>query len=245
MNNVPTVSDTKRAFYNAHTRPINSIYRRVVEELLVEMHLLSVNDNFTYDPLFALGVVTSFDRFMDGYRPEADRTSIFSALCQALQQSPDTYRRDAETMLQAVSDVELGSLLGWLQGENSLAPEPLQGVLNAIAHRPTFKYSRLFGVGLFTILEKVDATLLKQKTEERIKLLQPVTDHLNLPLDKLQKDLETYASNLEKMAQAKIVMEEAVQAERKKREQREQERKAKAAATDAPPASDTPDQAVS
>ncbi|NEQ21393.1 MAG: photosystem II biogenesis protein Psp29, partial [Microcoleus sp. SIO2G3] len=28
MNNVRTVSDTKRDFYNHHTRPINSIYRR-------------------------------------------------------------------------------------------------------------------------------------------------------------------------------------------------------------------------
>jgi len=41
VNNVRTVSDTKRAFYTLHTRPINTIYRRVVEELIVEMHLLS------------------------------------------------------------------------------------------------------------------------------------------------------------------------------------------------------------
>ncbi|HAX86545.1 MAG TPA: photosystem II biogenesis protein Psp29, partial [Cyanobacteria bacterium UBA11370] len=66
MNNVRTVSDTKRDFYNCHTRPINSIYRRVVEELMVEMHLLSVNVDFRYDPIYALGVVTSFNRFMQG-----------------------------------------------------------------------------------------------------------------------------------------------------------------------------------
>ncbi|MFM8003381.1 MAG: photosystem II biogenesis protein Psp29, partial [Dolichospermum sp.] len=49
VNNVRTVSDTKKTFYTLHTRPINTIYRRVVEELMVEMHLLSVNVDFSYD----------------------------------------------------------------------------------------------------------------------------------------------------------------------------------------------------
>lgn len=74
MSNVRTVSDTKRSFYNDHTRPINSIYRRVVDELMVEMHLHSVNADYRYEPLYALGVVTTFDRFMQSYRPESDKT---------------------------------------------------------------------------------------------------------------------------------------------------------------------------
>ncbi|MFM6203351.1 MAG: photosystem II biogenesis protein Psp29, partial [Dolichospermum sp.] len=81
MNNVRTVSDTKRTFYTLHTRPINTIYRRVVEELMVEMHLLSVNVDFSYDAIYALGVVTTFDRFMEGYQPEQDQESIFQAIC--------------------------------------------------------------------------------------------------------------------------------------------------------------------
>ena len=43
VTNLKTVSDTKRSFYTHYNKPINSVYRRVVEELLVEMHLLSVN----------------------------------------------------------------------------------------------------------------------------------------------------------------------------------------------------------
>ncbi|MEO1521535.1 MAG: photosystem II biogenesis protein Psp29, partial [Cyanobacteria bacterium J06633_2] len=35
MSNVRTVSDTKRQFYKLHSRPISSIYRRIVEELIV------------------------------------------------------------------------------------------------------------------------------------------------------------------------------------------------------------------
>ena len=230
MNNVPTVSDSKRAFYAAHARPINSIYRRVVEELLVEMHLLSVNSVFAYDPVFALGVINSYDRFMESYRPAEDKESILNAVCGALNQDVATYRRDAEAILAAVDGADDKTVLGWLAGELDGAPEAVQNTVKRIAGQEAFKYSRLFGIGLFTLLEKANPEMLKKKPEEQFEQLQPLIDHLHLPGDKLKKDLETYASNLEKMAQAKIVMEEAVQAERKKRAQREEERKAREAA---------------
>jgi photosystem II biogenesis protein Psp29 len=80
VDKIRTVSDSKRDFYTRHTRPINSVYRCVVEELLVEMHLLSVNVDFHYDPIYALGVVTSFEKFMEGYRP-GRINRIFLMLC--------------------------------------------------------------------------------------------------------------------------------------------------------------------
>jgi hypothetical protein len=49
-----------------------------------------------------------------------------------------------------------------------------------------------------------------------------------LPADKITKDLELYSSNLEKMTQARQVMQDILAADKKKREQRERE---KAAAT--------------
>lgn len=196
----------------------------------MEMHLLSVNSVFTYDPIFALGVINSYDRFMESYRPEEDRSSILHAICRALNQDVVTYRQDAEAMLGAVADVDEKTLLSWLSGSLDGAPEMMQRTVGALAGQDDFKYSRLFGVGLFTLLEQAGAKLLKLKSEEQSEQLQPIADTLHLPIDKLKKDLETYASNLEKMAQAKVVMEEAIQAERKKRAKREDERKAKAAA---------------
>ena len=70
MNTVRTVSDTKKDFYLAFPKPVNQVYRRVVDELLVEVHLLKVNQTFVYDAIFALGFVTTFDRFTVGYKPE-------------------------------------------------------------------------------------------------------------------------------------------------------------------------------
>ncbi|MBD2022196.1 photosystem II biogenesis protein Psp29 [Leptolyngbya sp. FACHB-36] len=242
MNNVRTVSDTKRAFYTTHTRPINSIYRRVVEELMVEMHLLAVHADFRYDPFYALGVVTSFDRFMQGYRPEQDKASIFEGLCRALQDDPQRYRQDAERLQSLASRLSGKELVAWLSlGESAPDANDLQEQLRGIAHNAKFKYSRLFAIGLFTLVEQGDADLVKDETQ-RVAALKQICTALNLPEDKLQKDLDLYRSNLEKMAQARIVMEDALKAERKKREERE---KAKAVTSAASDASEPRDEAAS
>ena len=224
MNNVRTVSDTKRDFYNNHTRPVNSIYRRVVEELMVEMHLLSVNVDFRYDPIYALGVVTSFNRFMQGYRPERDKDSIFDALCQAVGNNTQQYKQDAEQLKALSGRLSGKELVSWFSAPTFFdAAGDLHNTVAAIANNPKFKYSRLFAIGLYTLLEQADPDLVKDE-KQRNEALKQIGSALNLPEDKLQKDLELYRSNLEKMAQVQSVIEDAIQADRKKREQRANEK---------------------
>ncbi|MEB3337374.1 MAG: photosystem II biogenesis protein Psp29 [Leptolyngbyaceae bacterium] len=235
MNTVRTVSETKRSFYTLHTRPVHSIYRRVVEELMVEMHLLSVNANFRYDPIYALGVVSSFNQFMQGYRPEADKDSIFSALCQALGNDAQQYQQDAaqlEAMAQQLSAEELVTKMS--QPGNSDIPANLQAALQQISENAQFKYSRLFAIGLFTLLELADSELVKDETR-RLETLKQLCEALHLPIDKLQKDLDLYRSNLEKMAQARLVMEDLLKADRKQQEKRAQEKNAVATTQEAAP----------
>ncbi|MBC1238115.1 inositol phosphatase [Nostoc linckia z18] len=223
MNNVRTVSDTKRTFYNLHTRPINTIYRRVVEELMVEMHLLSVNIDFSYNPIYALGVVTTFDRFMEGYQPERDRESIFNALCQAIEQDPQRYRQDAERLRNVAKDLPIQDLIAWLSQTSNLDRDAdLQAQLQAIANNSNFKYNRLFAIGVFSLLELSDAELVKD--EKRLtEALKAIAAGLHLSDDKFIKDLELYRSNLDKMVQALAVMADMLSADRKKREQRKQQ----------------------
>lgn len=196
---------------------------------MVEMHLLAVNVDFRYDPFYALGVVTSFNRFMQGYRPENDKDSIFDGLCRALEDDPQRYRQDADRLQALASRLSSQDLIAWLQQAN-LQPEfhDLQTALQAIVHNAKFKYSRLFAIGLYTLLETADSEMLKDEAQ-RVDALKQACVALNLPEDKLQKDLELYRSNLEKITQARIVMEDALQADRKKREEREQAKAASAA----------------
>lgn len=223
MELLRTVSDTKRTFYSLHTRPINTIYRRVVEELMVEMHLLLVNVDFSYNPIYALGVVTTFDRFMEGYTPERDKESIFNAICQAVEQEPQRYRQDAERLQSVAQSLPVNDLVAWLSQANHLQQDAdLQAQLQAIANNPNFKYSRLFAIGLFTLLELSNPDLVKDE-KQRTEALKTIATGLHISDDKLNKDLELYRSNIDKMTQALVVMADMLSADRKKREQRQQQ----------------------
>lgn len=224
MNNVRTVSDTKRAFYNAHTRPINAIYRRVVEELMVEMHLLLVNTDFDYDAVYALGVVSVFDRFMAGYEPDRDKQSIYSALIQSVQGDPAQYRRDAEEVLTAAKTVpSVEAFKSLLEDAKTNGGDSLQGNLNKVITNSKFKYSRLFATGLYNVVEVIDADILADK-EKRETLLKELAQTLGFNDELLIKDIELYRGNLEKMAQAQEVMKDMVEAEKKKQAKREQDK---------------------
>ncbi|WP_295614912.1 photosystem II biogenesis protein Psp29 [Chamaesiphon sp. GL140_3_metabinner_50] len=231
MNNQSTVSDTKRNFYSQHTRPINSIYRRVVEELMVEMHLLSTNVDFAYNPIYALGVVSSFDRFMTSYRPETDKQSIFVALCESMGGNAQQYRTDATGVSEFASSMQEQDIVSWLaHPEASGSGAQIAGTIESIASNPKFKYSRLFGIGLFTILEQAAPAILKDEKKREAAILQ-IGAAMHLPTDKVQKDLDTYRSNLDKLVQMEAVMADLAEAERKKREKRDL---AKATATAVP-----------
>lgn len=222
MSNVRTVSDTKRTFYSLHTRPINTVYRRVVEELMVEMHLLSVNVDFSYNSIYALGVVTTFDRFMEGYQPEADKESIFNALVAAIEDNPQRYRQDAQRLIALAKSLSTEDLIACLsQNQPSTEPE-LEAQLQAIANNSKFKYNRLFGIGLFSMLEQSNPEFVKDE-KLRTQANKAIATGLHISEDKLNRDLELYRSNLEKMAQAMVVMADMLAADRKKREQRAQQ----------------------
>lgn len=223
MDTLRTLSETKRTFYTLHTRPLNSIYRRVIEELLVEMHLLTVNVDFKYDPIYALGAVTVFDTFMQGYEPEKDKESIFNAICKAVEHDPQQYRQDAERVKSIVQNASGEAVMAWLSESKPLDQAgDLNEVLQSIKDNPRFKYSRLFIIGFYTILETANPDLVSddQKREE---ILESCCQALNLPKDKVDKDLDLYRSNLEKMQQARSVLEDVVKADRKQRERRQEQ----------------------
>ena len=224
MNNIRTVSDTKKAFYNSHTRPINSIYNRVVEELLVEMHLISVNVNYSYNPFYALGIVTAFDRFMEGYSPEQDKVSIFNALIQAQEEEPDKYRADAKGLEDLAGQMSGQDLLSWIcLSAHRDDAQHLQDNLRAISDSDKFKYNRLFAIGLFTLLEIANTDLVKEE-QQRTGAIKEISQALKLPEEKLLKDIDMYRSNVERIIQARNAMEDSLMAAKKKREKRSLEK---------------------
>jgi len=194
-----------------------------VEELMVEMHLLSVNVDFSYNSIYALGVVTTFERFMQGYLPEREKESVFNALLQAVEEDPQRYKQDAQRLQGLAQSLPSRELITWLSQTNPLDLDAeLQFSLQTIANNPNFKYNRLFAIGIFSLLELSDPELVKDE-KQRTEALKTIATGLHLSDDKLSKDLELYRSNLDKMTQAMVVMADIVLADRKKREQRTQQ----------------------
>ena len=233
VTNLKTVSDTKRAFYTHYNKPINSVYRRVVEELLVEMHLLSVNADFESDPIYYLGVVNCFERLMQGYQPDKDKEAIFNALCRSVDGEPESYRAQAGNLLAIAKEKSLEELVSWLGNPTAIeGSENIVDTLKSIAANSNFKYSRPFAIGIYTLLEEADSQSLEDK-DKRNEIFENIAKTLVLPEEKMKKDLDLYRSNLEKMDQVLKAIEDTLQASRKQREKRAQEKQEKEAAAQA------------
>lgn len=243
VNTVRTVSDTKRAFYTLHTRPVSSVYRRVVEELMVEIHLLRVNEDFRYDPIFALGVVGTFDRFMVGYEPEPDRDSIFNALCRAEEIDPVQFRAEAESAKAAVAGRSSEDLLTWVTQSAASGGAGLAGTLHTIAANPKFKYSRLFAIGFYNLLESADPALVAEEAKLN-EFIEKLAAPLNLSVSKIQRDLELYRGNLDKLEQARKALAEFIEGERRRQQQRAEELQKQATAAEEVSAPPEPDSAA-
>ncbi|MCS6959155.1 MAG: photosystem II biogenesis protein Psp29 [Pseudanabaenaceae cyanobacterium SKYGB_i_bin29] len=218
MNTVPTVADTKRTFLRAFPHPISAVYRKIIDELLVELHLLTVDTTFRYDCVFALGTVTIFDQFMEGYR--GDVQPLWEALIRSVRLDPQQLRQDAQKLIELVDSYpqEVQQLLTSLKSTIDLSP--LDAHWQAIAANPRFKYSRLFAVGLFTLIAKLTPEEA-QRTDLLKQACQALYPHWGLenshPADRFLRDLDIYRSNLEKVQQTKQMMADLVEAERKKK----------------------------
>ncbi|MQL97629.1 hypothetical protein Taro_030327 [Colocasia esculenta] len=196
----PTVSETKLNFLRSYKRPIPSVYNTVLQELLVQQHLMRYKRTYLYDPVFALGFVTVYDQLMEGYPSNDDRDTIFRAYIQALNEDPDQYRSDAQKLEEWARLQNAASLVEFPSREGEV-----EEILKSIATRAKqgdFSYSRFFAVGLFRLLE------LSNATEPSI--LEKLCTALNVNKRSVDRDLDVYRNLLSKLVQAKELLKEYV-----------------------------------
>jgi photosystem II biogenesis protein Psp29 len=215
-----TVADSKRAFHAAFPHVISPIYRRMVDELLVELHLLSHQQGFQPDPLFASGLIQVFDAFSRGYRPESQREPLLAALCSATGFDAAELRRLRDSAVEAIGANRVEEVNQWIERQGDGAPDPLGAALASI-RRPDFHYSRLMAVGLLSLLEQAQGADALDPQELR-RYAHDLAAAMGLLRDRVDKDLAIYAANLEKLAQAVELMEETVAAERRRRERQQE-----------------------
>ncbi|XP_010467756.1 PREDICTED: protein THYLAKOID FORMATION 1, chloroplastic [Camelina sativa] len=215
-DDVPPVSETKSNFLKAYKRPIPSIYNTVLQELIVQQHLMRYKRTYRYDPVFALGFVTVYDQLMDGYPSDQDRDAIFKAYIQALNEDPKQYRIDAQKMEEWARSQTSASLVDFSSKEGEVE-SLLKDIAGRAGSKEGFSYSRFFAVGLFRLLELASAT---DPT-----VLDKLCTSLNINKKSVDRDLDVYRNLLSKLVQAKELLKEYVEREKKKQGERAESQK--------------------
>ena len=205
MAGTQTIADSKRAFHQAFPHVIAPLHRRIADELLVELHLLSHQDSFQAGQLFSVGLITVFTRFTKGYRPEEHRDDLLAAICSSNGFDVAQIKSEAEGSLEEAAGQTGDKFNSWIK--KLQLPEQ--------SH-----YSRLMAVGLLAMMEAAHGELKGEDAAELRKKAVEISKQIGMPEARVEKDLGIFAASSERMEQAVELMEETLAAERRKKEKR-------------------------
>jgi photosystem II biogenesis protein Psp29 len=194
-----TVSDSKKLFHEQFPYVIPGLYKRIVDEMLVELNLLNHQNEFTVDNLFCVGLTETFKELTKGYKPEKHVDLLFESLCSS-------------TNFEAKEIKEISQ-----QSINEFKDKSSKDILKSLEEKSNSKLypSRILNLGLYLIIS--NSQDLKGKNDiDKNKIINKTFEKLNLSTSKGEKDIGIYKSSISKMEQAKELIEELRIKEKKK-----------------------------
>jgi photosystem II biogenesis protein Psp29 len=187
-----TVSDSKKLFHEQFPYVIPGLYKRIVDEMLVELNLLNHQNEFIQDDLFCVGLTETFKELTKGYKPEEHLVVLFESLCNSSNFEPKKIKEASKKTLEEYKDKSLKEI-------SSLLIEKSTSNLYS---------SRILNLGIYLIIS--NATDFKDiKDSEKNKKISNIFDKLNLSFNKAEKDIGIYKNILIRMEQAKELLQEA------------------------------------
>ena len=198
-----TVSDSKKLFHEQFPYVIPGLYKRIVDEMLVELNLLNHQNEFAQDYLFCVGLTETFKELMKGYKPEKHLGVLFESLCSSTNFQAKEINEISQKSQKEFKDKSSGDIMKLLKEKSNSKLYP----------------SRILNLGMYIIISKSQD--LKGKNEsDTNKIISDIFDNLNLSINKAEKDIGIYKSSISKMKQAKELIEE-LSSKDKKREQKQ------------------------
>ena len=94
-----TVSDSKKLFHEQFPYVVPGLYKRIVDEMLVELNLLNHQNEFIQDDLFCFGLTETFKELTKGYKPEIHIELLFESLCNSSNFEPAKIREISKKTL--------------------------------------------------------------------------------------------------------------------------------------------------
>ena len=183
-----TISDSKSDFHKEFPYVIPPIYRKLADELLVELHLLSHQKNFREDSIFAAGLKEIFITFTSGYKPSEHVDKLFEAICNCNGFNPTAIKGSSEELLSKA---------------RSFTKEDLNAFLSKIINekKENDYYSRINAIGIYKLISEIPS--FKGIEEKDINNeIKNISESLGYQHTRVEKDISMYKSNIEKMKQA-------------------------------------------
>ena len=198
-----TVSDSKKLFHEQFPYVIPGLYKRIVDEMLVELNLLNHQNEFTQDYLFCVGLTETFKELMKGYKPDKHLNLLFKSLCSSTNFEAKEIKEISQNSQEEFKDKSSKDLLNLLKEKSNSKLYP----------------SRILNLGMYILIS--NSQDLKGKSESEINnIISDIIGKLGLSINKAEKDIGIYKSTLSKMEQAKELIEE-LRIKDKKKEQKQ------------------------
>ena len=186
-----TVSDSKKLFHEQFPYVIPGLYKRIVDEMLVELNLLNHQNEFTQDYLFCVGLTETFKELMKGYQPDKHLDLLFESLCSSTNFEAKEINEISQNSQKEFKNKTSIDILKLLKEKSNSKLYP----------------SRILNLAIYILISS--AQDLKDKEEsERNKMISDIFEKLNLSANKAEKDIGIYKSSISKMKQAKELIEE-------------------------------------
>jgi len=203
MNEKQTIEGSKRAFLKLFQHVIPPLYRRVIDELLVELNLLSHQKDFQQNFLFSIGIKEVFTTFTQGYQPIKHLPLLFDSLCRGGGFDPSRIKSQSNKLVNGIKPENIDDIKSLLTNE-----------MNQFNYKSY--YSRLMAIGLYGIVKDIEMFDKRQiAISESIKL----SEVIGMPHVRVEKDLKLYNTNIERLDQAVQLMKESAVTEQRKREE--------------------------
>ena len=186
-----TVSDSKKLFHEQFPYVIPGLYKRIVDEMLVELNLLNHQNEFKQDFLFSVGLTETFKELMKGYKPEERLDLLFESLCSSTNFEANVIQEISKKSRKEFRDKSSKDIIKLLGEKNN----------------PKIYPSRMLNLGIYLLIS--DSQDFQEKNEtEKNKIISDIFEKLNLSIDKAEKDIGIYKSSITKMEQAKELIQE-------------------------------------
>ena len=186
-----TVSDSKKLFHEKFPYVIPGLYKRIVDEMLVELNLLNHQNEFSQDYLFCVGLTETFKELMKGYKPEKHLDLLFESLCSSTNFEAKEINETSQKSQKEFKNKTSNDILKLLIEKSNSKLYP----------------SRILNLAIYILISS--AQDLKDKDESGTnEMISDIFEKLSLSANKAEKDIGIYKSSISKMKQAKELIEE-------------------------------------